>query len=269
MLRSFRSLVVSLCALATIFSSASAQVVGLPGLSASAAPQAQREPQVLELDDDARATREKLKRRINVDWAQIKLQHAVDNLRQELGVDVQLDPEGLEEAGVDKEREIESLACHDRRGDQVLRLLLEPLHMSYVIKNGAVMLTSEEKAGEQLTTRAYNVRDLLEPWSPKRNQAAGAGPLPVPSGTKVVWSEKGAYARTEYQEAAYEVMDLVTSHVAPDSWADNGGSGSMSIYRGLLIVSQTEGVHGEVEMLLRQLREGEQSRPGDIIQLTN
>jgi hypothetical protein len=257
-----------LCALG-IVSPASAQVVSLPGLSAPIAPQAQRAPQVLEMDEDAGAVREKLKRRINVDWTQVKLQHAVDNLRRELGVDMQLDPEGLEEAGVDKEQEIESLSCRDRRGDQVLRLLLSPLHMSYVIQSGVVMLTSEEKAAEQLTTRAYNVRDLLEPWSPKRNQDVGTHPLPVPEGTKVVWSKKGLYARSEYYEAANEVIDLITTHILPDSWSDNGGSGSINIYRGLLIVSQTEEVHGDLEMLLRQIRAGEHSQPGDVIQLTH
>lgn len=268
MLRSFCPSLALLCALLCV-SPASAQVVSLPGLSAASTPQPQRAPQVLELDEDASAAREKLKRRINVDWMQIKLEQAVDNLRRELGVDMQLDLEGLEEAGVTKEQEIESLSCRDRRGDQVLRLLLSPLHMSYVIQSGVVMLTSEEKAAEQLTTRAYNVRDLLEPWSPKANQSTGASPLPVPEGTKVVWSKKGAYARSQYQEAAYEVMELIITHILPDSWSDNGGSGSIDFYRGLLIVSQTEDVHSDLEMLLRQIRAGERSQPGDVIQLTH
>jgi hypothetical protein len=133
-----------------------------------------------------------------------------------------------------------------------------------------VVLTSEEKASEQLTTRAYNVRDLLEPWSlAGKRVVGGAGPLPVPEGTKVVWSKKGWSARDEYYEAAHEIIDLVTSTVAPDTWTDNGGPGSISIYRGLLVVNQTEDIHNDVELLLRQIRAAERSQPGDVIRLPN
>lgn len=262
MLRSLYPLVACVCA--AVCSSAAAQVVSLPGLPAASAPQQRRAPEVLGIDEDDQAVREKLKQRINIDWVQIKLHHAVDSLRRELGVDMQLDPEGLEEASVAKDQEIDSLSCRDRRGDQVLRLLLGPLHMSYVVKNGVVMLTSEEKASEQLTTRAYNVRDLLEPWPP-RGKTAG-GPLPVPEGTKVVWTKGSLY---QYYSAADEVIDLITSTVSPDTWTDNGGQGSISIFRGLLIVSQTEDVHSDIELLLRQIRAGEKSQPGDVVLLPN
>ena len=259
------SRLIALCCALCSMSSVSAQVVGtLPGLATVSAPS--KTPQVLGIDEDDQAVREKLKQRINIDWVKIKLNHAVDSLRRELGVDMQLDPEGLEEADVVKDQEIESLSCRDRRGDQVLRLLLGPLHMSYVVKAGVVILTSEEKAAEQLTTRAYNVRDLLEPWPP-RGKAAG-GPLPVPEGTKVVWT-KGSASLYQYYSAANEVIDLITSTVQPDTWTDNGGSGSISIFRGLLIISQTEDLHSDVELLLRQIRAGERSQPGDVILLPN
>lgn len=267
MLRSFLCFAVIGCALGCV-SSARAQVISsLPGLSVTKPPP-DKTLQVLGIDEDDQAVREKLKRRINIDWIQIKLHHAVDSLRQELGIDMQLDPEGLEEADVVKDQEIESLLCRDRRGDQVLRLLLEPLHLAYVVKNGVVVLTSEEKAAEQLTTRAYNVRDLLEPWPP-RSKAASGGPLPVPEGTKVVWTKGSSQSLFEYYGAANEVMELITSSISPDAWTDNGGSGSISIFRGLLIISQTEDVHSDVESLLRQIRAGERSQPGDVIHLPN
>jgi hypothetical protein len=251
--------------LATL-SPALAQVTAtLPGLPTVAEPP--RAAQVVGVSDGDEAIREKLKRKISVDWIQVKLNHAVDELRRELDMDIQLDPEGLEEASVVKDQEIEQLACRNGRGDQVLRLLLEPLHMTYIVRHGVVMLTSEEKASEQLSSRAYNVRDLLEPWPARNTRAAvAAGPLPVPQGTQVVWSKGDARSRAEYHQAAYEIIDLITSMVAPDSWSDNGGAGSISMYRGLLVVSQTEDVHSDVDLLLRQLRAGEKSQPGDVIQ---
>lgn len=190
----------------------------------------------------------------------------MQGLQRELDVQIRLDPEGLDEAGVEEEQEVNAV-FRDRRGDQLLNLLLEPLHLTYVIKDGVISITSEEKAGEQLITRAYNVRDLLEPWPPKDKRGA-ASPLPIPEGTQVVWSAKGAaVARAQYYDAIDELLDLISSTVVPDSWTDNGGSGSMSIFRGLLIVSQTERTHEEVELLLRQIRAGDHSQPGDVIQL--
>lgn len=270
MLRSSLCLAVIVCTLAGV-SAASAQVVStLPGLAATSPPPPPKTPQFVGISGDDESVREKLKRRINVDWIQIKLHHAVDTLHRELGVDVQLDPEGLEEAGITRDEEVAQLSCRERRGEQVLRLLLEPLHMAYVVKNGVVMITSEEKASEQLTTRAYNVRDLLEPWPPREiRPAGGSGPLPVPAGTKVVWAKGKSQSLFQYYSAADEVIDLITSTVSPDSWTDNGGSGSISIFRGLLIVSQAEDVHNDVELLLRQIRAGERSQPGDVIQLPN
>jgi len=247
-------------------STALAQVTGvLPGLPAPNPPA--KTPQVIGLDDDDQAAREKLHKRISADWLRVKLSNAVEALRRELDVQFQLDPEGLEEAGVTQDEEI-SVVYRDRRGDQLLNLMLTPLHLTYVIKDGVVQITSEEKAAEQLVTRAYNVRDLLEPWSPKGKRSGGASPLPVPEGTQVVWSAKGAaLARAQYYDAIDELIDLISSTVDPDTWTDNGGSGSISIFRGLLIVSQTEATHNEVEILLRQIRAGEHSQPGDVIHL--
>jgi hypothetical protein len=265
MLRSIYPWMAFACAVVAC-SSAAAQVVSLPGLSAPSAPQPQRAAEVLELDDDDRTVREKVKRRISVDWVQIKLQHAVDDLRRELGVDMQLDPEGLEEADVVKDQEIESLSCRDRRGDQVMRLLLQPLHMSYVVRNGAVLITSEEKASEILTTRAYNVRDLVEPWPPRDMRPVGrGGPLPVPAGTKILWTKASPQRGLDVD--ADTLIDLITTTVTPDGWSDNGGNGTISFFRGLLIISQTDDVHSDVDGLLRQIRAGERSQPGDVIQL--
>lgn len=243
----------------------------LPGLEVAAATAAPKRPvEVFGLSEDDQATREKLRKRISTDWIAIKLHNAVNSLQRELDVQIELDPEGLEEADVDKDQEIARFACRERRGDHALKLLLEPLHMAYIVRHGVVIVTSEEKASEQLTTRIYNVRDLLDTWPPQEKRAVVTSrPFPVPEGTQVRWPAAGSRGDDEYIYDSHTLIDLITSTVAPDSWTDNGGNGSISVFRGLLVVSQSEDLHEDLDLLFRQLRAGEQSQPGDVIVLSD
>jgi general secretion pathway protein D len=52
------------------------------------------------------------------------------------------------------------------------------------------------------------------------------------------------------------LMDLISSTVAPDSWSDVGGTGSMAPFEGnlSLVISTTQEVHEEIVDLLEQLR---------------
>ena len=55
---------------------------------------------------------------------------------------------------------------------------------------------------------------------------------------------------------AQQIVDVITSTIQPDTWTDNGGSGSISGFpRGsLLVVSQTDDIHEELQQLLNMLR---------------
>src|SRR3954469_17266032 len=91
-------------------SSAFAQVAGaLPGLAAAVDPA--RPAQIIGLDDDDQGVRSKLHKRIDASWVHVKLDRAVDALQRQLDVPIRLDPEGLDEAGVNKEQEVE-FTCH-------------------------------------------------------------------------------------------------------------------------------------------------------------
>jgi hypothetical protein len=50
-----------------------------------------------------------------------------------------------------------------------------------------------------------------------------------------------------------ELLEHIQSLIAPESWTDTGGPGSISDFRGLLIVSQTEEVHEQLAALLAAL----------------
>ena len=56
--------------------------------------------------------------------------------------------------------------------------------------------------------------------------------------------------------AAQQLINLIVTTIAPDSWKQNGGKGSISFYarNPALIIRQTSEVHGEMTELLRALR---------------
>ena len=50
------------------------------------------------------------------------------------------------------------------------------------------------------------------------------------------------------------LRDLVLSMISPDSWQDTGqGLGQVKVVNGILIVSQTEEIHGQIEVFLKDL----------------
>ena len=59
-----------------------------------------------------------------------------------------------------------------------------------------------------------------------------------------------------------ELIRLITEVVAPDTWDDVGGHGSITGIGQTLVISQTESVHDQVAVLLQQLR---QTRSGQRI----
>jgi hypothetical protein len=98
-----------------------------------------------------------------------------------------------------------------------------------VIHNEVLLITSPEKAEseEYMVTRAYPVTDLVVTDA---DGGVNMGPLP----------------------------DMLTNTVATKSWADNGGTGTLSCMvvgnRALLVLSQTQEVHEEIESTLEMLR---------------
>jgi Protein interacting with poly(A)-binding protein len=68
--------------------------------------------------------------------------------------------------------------------------------------------------------------------------------------------------RTEEEIAAQRLMDLITTAVKPDSWADLGGFGTISEYRGLIVINHNARTHKEVESVLKMLREAAGLPPG-------
>lgn len=61
--------------------------------------------------------------------------------------------------------------------------------------------------------------------------------------------------RSEEEIRAERLMHLITTAVKPDSWQDMGGFGTISEYKGLIVINHNARTHKEVENVLKMLRE--------------
>ena len=65
----------------------------------------------------------------------------------------------------------------------------------------------------------------------------------------------GGPPASEEEIRAERLMHLITTAVKPDSWQDMGGFGTISEYKGLIVINHNARTHKEVENVLKMLRE--------------
>ena len=141
-------------------------------------------------------------------------------LREQLGVPVVVDRRALEDIGLALDTEIEvDLPEKALAGRSVLRLVLGQHDLDYVITDEVLLITTPEEAENRLETLVYPTRELRIP--------------------------------------AEELSQIITQFVAPESWDQVGGPGTVRVLpeeNNGLVVSQTQRVHDRIADLLEQLR---------------
>ncbi|VAX36238.1 hypothetical protein MNBD_PLANCTO02-3432, partial [hydrothermal vent metagenome] len=102
---------------------------------------------------------------------------AVDFLAVNHGISILFDNAALEAEGIEKDSPLASgnLSLSGIKLRSALRLILEPLNLTYVIKNEVMMITSEEEASNEMSTRVYPVGDLVIPIITPQSGGIGSG----------------------------------------------------------------------------------------------
>jgi hypothetical protein len=131
----------------------------------------------------------------------------------------------------------------------ILKLLLEPVRMTYVIHHDMMRITTVEKSEQILMTRTYPVNDLYQEQTP-----AGDPPL----------DEAGSQKGTRAMSRPGDLERAITKAIAPDSWDDKQGPGSITYVAksGSLVIRHNAAVHAQVLQLLRDLREAKRAGQG-------
>lgn len=104
-----------------------------------------------------------LKTKVDAKFLNQPLSEVVETLGRMAGVNVYLDPQGLHAEGVTTDEPISINLTEPISLRSALNLILEPLHLSYVIQNEVLRITSEQTRDSDTFPRVYNVADLVIP----------------------------------------------------------------------------------------------------------
>ena len=194
-----------------------------------------------------------LSQKITLQFDKTSLSEVATQIARQAGVNVVLDKLGIVEEGVTAEEQI-TIHVENITLNSALRLILKPLHLAFCVEDEVLKITSETRVKGPLEVITYPVADLV---------------VPIPQRVSLDLREKSSKHKSAQAEAAektlamdYEKMDfenlldLIATTIEPNSWAENGGSGSMRIYETTLsiVVRQQEPVHEKIRTLLEQLR---------------
>jgi hypothetical protein len=194
-----------------------------------------REPLMLTVGVDpvdverARRIEEELKKPTQMEFVETPLQDIIDFLKNFHGVEIQLDKKALDEAGVGTDTPItKNLKGISLRS--ALRLVLSELELTYMIRGGVLLITTQEQADSRLYTVIYEVADLVT----------------CRDDMDRLWDDYDT------------LVDLITSTVVPTTWDEVGGAGSIApaSFAGarVLVVTQNQEVQDQIIDLLRKLR---------------
>jgi general secretion pathway protein D len=252
----------------------------------------------------------RLKTPVLLKYENTPLSEVMHGMSELAGVNIHLDPRGLSQEGVNSDTPVTINLSKEISLKSALNLILEPLHLSYVVKDEVLKITSEQLRDGEVYSKVYNVADLVIPipnFVPNNNiglqglindahaaMGYGQGGIGMPGPTVLV-NDRGPHGQAVAGDnnllaqhlnssstsspgaptpsmpigsgpgglgaganADFDsLIDLITSTVASESWAENGG-GQAEIRpfptNLSLVISQTQAVHEQIADLLEQLR---------------
>ena len=232
------------------------------------------------------------------------LKEVMETLAVASGISIHLDNAGLGAEGVTSDTPVTINLLQQISLKSALNLILEELHLSYVIQNEVLKITSEQTRHADVYPQVYDVADLVIPipnFTPGYNiglphaiaeahrsigrggfgAPAGMAPMTLASsgtgeaGGGSVLAQMGqagliGQGRGNPQQLGSgpgglgggaqpdfdSLIELITATIAPTSWSEVGGAGTIEPFPTNLsiVVSTTQEVHDQIADLLEQLR---------------
>ena len=175
---------------------------------------------------NARAA-EALRNPLPVNFDNVPLDDALRFIADATNVDVITDWKSLESAGVSREATVGLTLKQGAPAEQVLHWVLRAAAgdaVGYALDHGVVVVAAQDRIDRMVITRAY------------KNLGGNNGPA---------------------------LEHLVRDTVAPHTWRENGGAGSVRYFNNQLIVTATEPNHRQVERLLGLMEAHDAPAPAD------
>jgi hypothetical protein len=160
-------------------------------------------------------------------YEKIPLDKFAQLLRDRYSINVEIDQRALEDFGIGTQTPL-SIHLLDATLESALNVALDPVELTWMIRDESLVITTPEEAESQLETRLYPVRDL------------------------VVLKRDGK-VETDFDT----LIRAITSTIRADSWTEVGGPGSIEPQAASvsLIICQAREAHLQIEWLLTAIRE--------------
>jgi hypothetical protein len=169
--------------------------------------------------------KEALREKTQIEFADTPLKDAIDYYKDKHHIEIVFDSRALKEANLDPSAVLITLNVKGISLRSALHLILDQYNLTWVIRDEVMLVTTQNAAAAMLTNRVYDVRDLV----------GGAN-----------------------SEGLDELVETITTTVAPATWNSTGGSGMIHAYstRGVdaLVVAQTDSTQDKIDQLLSDLR---------------
>jgi type II secretory pathway component GspD/PulD (secretin) len=218
----------------------------------------------------------------------------IQDLRDSTGINIVIDKPALEEEGISLDRPV-SMKLDNIALKSALNLLLHQMRLTYIVKDEVLQVTTESHARGKLVPKTFPVADLIIPvdnymvpnssnltrildaahepnvhlggMSPAQGihslqngtpvspgVSPGVGVPPAP--TALATSNATVTTRSPGQTMEDLLIKLITNTIAPQSWSDVGGPGTIDYFPlGMaLVINQTPDIQEQVAELLAALR---------------
>lgn len=106
---------------------------------------------------------QKLQTPILVNFDETPLTEVVDQLSELTGVNIYLDPRGMGQEGVRSDQTVSLTLKNEVSLQSALDLILAPLHLTHMVDDEVLKITSEQIRDGDVYTEVYNVADLVIP----------------------------------------------------------------------------------------------------------
>ena len=163
------------------------------------------------------------------EFSEIPLAEVIAFLSERHKVPILIDTQALADEGVSHDTPV-TLFIKNRPLAKLLDLFLSDLHMTWQVRDGVIRVTTNDRADNDLMWIAYNVHDLAS-----------------------------------NMELLTQLSDAI-EQTTNGQWQDvqgQGGQLALTDVGGLLLISQTDQIHFEIQTLLDQLRHSRKERQGE------
>jgi len=156
-------------------------------------------------------------------FEEVPLREVLDKIAEDKQISIWVDQKELADCGISTEQRV-TLKVKPTPLRHVLTSLLGPLTLTYLVEDGVLKITTNEKAEDKLTTRVYPVQNLID---------------------------------DNRREESYTTLIRSIQLSTPGKWADQDGEGgelcAVPIAQAL-VIRQTQQQHRAIEGLLAALR---------------